>query len=691
MRLRHTAVRAVVALITAGHATAAPAPPRFETGVTLVTLSAFVTDREGKAIPGLAAADFEVLDDGKPAAIVQFQEVDALARVPAAAGGSWAIQAASRRQFLFLFDLSFSHPAGIVRARKAARRLAESGLAASDLAGVATFSIRRGMRMLLGLTTDRQQLARAIEMLDVLDVERAPDALALTYELGSGSEPPRSERKPGWEEHLAAQGALMAGGEAALYSHGVASFLSGVEQIAQVLGAVRGRKQVVLLSAGYSDISGAGAGGGGLAAAGGSIGVFDIARLRRLYDAITRAFAAADAVVHTVDVSGLFAPGDIGAPFRIGGGSRVGSGRESLRQISMYTGGQWIKDSNDIEGALREVIDRSRHYYVIAIEPAAKGEGKHHKLRVRTRVAGATVSHRKGYVERGVAAVLDAEARRIQAAEAIAKGLSGGDLILRAVAVPYRDAEGRSTLPVTLELDGPSVLGSRSSGTLSLEIYGYAFDEKEYVVDTMTLTPTLDLATIAPRLREGGLQFHTAFVLPPGTADLRFLVHDVSTGRTGALRVEVAVPSFAPDTIALSPPLVRADVRPVLVKAPSRSVSAPEMPCRVGDDVLVPQALPRLSNGRTASVCVLAFSPTPFDAKSSFEISAHLLDASAARVPLGAPPVVAAVVGEADGFRRFLLKLTPTGVAPGDYTLHVRLKDPLVSEAVESSQPVRID
>jgi hypothetical protein len=53
--------------------------------------------------------------------------------------------------------------------------------------------------------------------------------------------------------------------------------------------------------------------------------------------------------------------------------------------------------------------------------------------------------------------------------------------------------------------------------------------------------------------------------------------------------------------------------------------------------------------------------------------------------------VVAAVVGEADGFRRFLLKLTPTGVAPGDYTLHVRLKDPLVSEAVESSQPVRID
>src|SRR5687768_16177301 len=135
MRLAHAVARAFVAVAFVAEAAAAP-PPRFEAGVTLVTLSAFVTDREGKAIPGLTAADFEVFDDGKPVTIVQFQEVDALARVPAAAGGSWAIQAASRRQFLFLFDLSFSSPAGIVRARKAALRVADNGLVPSDLAGV---------------------------------------------------------------------------------------------------------------------------------------------------------------------------------------------------------------------------------------------------------------------------------------------------------------------------------------------------------------------------------------------------------------------------------------------------------------------------------------------------------------------------------------------------------------------------
>jgi hypothetical protein len=89
-------------------------------------------------------------------------------------------------------------------------------------------------------------------------------------------------------------------------------------------------------------------------------------------------------------------------------------------------------------------------------------------------------------------------------------------------------------------------------------------------------------------------------------------------------------------------------------------------------------------------VCVLAFSPTPFDAKSAFQISAHLTDAGGARVPIGAPLALARVVAEPDGFRRFVLKMTPTGVPAGDYTLRVRLKDPLAPEATETAQVVHI-
>ena len=109
------------------------------------------------------------------------------------------------------------------------------------------------------------------------------------------------------------------------------------------------------------------------------------------------------------------------------------------------------------------------------------------------------------------------------------------------------------------------------------------------------------------------------------------------------------------------------------------------MPFRLDTDLFTPQGIPRLANGRTESVCVLAFSPTPFDAKSSFQISAHLTDHNGARVPLGAPLALARVVAEPDGFRRFVLKMTPTGVPAGDYTFRVRLKDPLSAEAAETT------
>jgi VWFA-related protein len=667
---------------------AAPAPARFEADVTLVTLAVFVTDGRGQPVPGLTAADFEVRDDGRPSAVVHCREVDASDRMPAGPSVLPAIQAAARRQFLFLFDLSFAHPAGIVRARNAARRTAEAGLAPSDLAGVATVQAQGGVRVLLGLTTDRRQLMRALDTLGLRDGPRAADALGLTYEFGSGPSAGGDAGKPGWEEHLAAQQQAMKRGERAAYSRGVFGFLSGLEGLARTLGAVHGRKQVLLLSAGYDPTVLVGAQGAGPDV--GEMGdrMLDLGRLRGAMDDVTRAFAASDTVVHAVDVGGLVAPGDLTNVARPG---LALDGRESLRQISAVTGGRFVRDTNDLATALRQVVDGSRRYYVLAIEPWRRRPGRFHRLQVRVRAGGGTVSHRTGYIEAPAVRTADAATRRLQAAEAIAKGLSGGDIALRAVAVPYRDADGRVTLPVVLEIDGATLLDGRSSGTVTLEVYGYAFDAHEAVLDAMTLKPTVDVPRLGARIRESGFQIHTAFAVPRGRADLRFLVHDVTSGRTGSLRVALVVPEFAPGSVALSPPLVTADARErVVVIAPSRLIAAPEMPFDVAAERFAPQAFPRLVNGRADAVVLLAFTPTPFDAKSLFEISAHFRDPDGARVPIGAPLVISKVVAGADGFRRFFLEVTPMGVPPGAYTLHVRLKDPLVRETAETTQAIHV-
>lgn len=707
-RLRIVLPALLAAAPLAAQAPAPPVvtPPRFESAVALVTLPVFVTGKDGKPVGGLSAADFEVTDDGKPAAIAAVQEIDVLEALPASAIHSSSVQAAARRQFLFLFDLSFSNPAGIVRARNAALKFVQEGLVRSDLAGVATYSVNNGVRLLLGLTTDREQFARAVDTLGVLQAQRAVDPLSLTYELSHDAANASSEAATGtkqdeWIEHVREQVLAIRRGEEAQYAQRVGDFLGGLQRLARALDAVRGRKQVILLSGGFDQTALMGAQGEQAAQDSRAVtegrlwevqseSRFGDAKARSGMDDMVKAFATADAVVHAVDVSGLVARGD---PSESVPGMRIGGGRESLTQIANLTGGRLVKDTNDVAAALTEVVEASRRYYVLAIEPVSKGPGKFHRLKVRVKGRGLDVSHRTGYVEPApITALADAQTRRMQAAEAIAKGITGGDIDVRVVAVPYRDAQGKLTLPVVLEVDGASLIRDGASGDMPLEVYGYAFDEKGTVVDLMALTPTLSLSKLGARVRETGMQFHTAFAVKPGKVDLRFLVRDAASGRMGSRRVEVVVPPFEAGATHLSPPLFMTDpAQRVVLQTPSRNNPAPEMPFRVDTDLFTPQGIPRLVNGRSDSVVVLAFSPTPFDAKSSFQISAHLTDDTGARVPLGAPLSLARVVAEPDGFRRFVLKMTPTGVPVGDYTFRVRLKDPLSTEATETAQAVHIN
>lgn len=703
LRIVVPALLAAAPLAAQAPAPPAVTPPRFETAVALVTLPVFVTGKDGKPVSGLTAADFEVTDDGKATAIAGVQEIDVLEPLPPSAMVSPSVQAAARRQFLFLFDLSFSNPAGIVRSRAAALKFAREGLAPSDLAGVATFSIRDGVRLLLGLTTDREQFARAVDTLGVLHVQKIVDPLALTYELLPAAADPLADlgsQDAAWNAHFREQARLLSRGESAQYAQRVDDFLGGLQRLAHALDAVRGRKQVVLLSAGFDQTALLGAQGQQASQDSRAItegrlwevqseSRFGDAKARSAMDEMAKAFAASDAVVHAVDVSGLLARGDVQEAVP---GQRIGGGREALGQIAGLTGGRLVKDTNDVGQALGEIVEASRRYYVLAIEPVARAPGRFHRLKVRVRGRGVDVSHRAGYVEPAPFATLDAQTRRMQAAEAIAKGITGGEIDVRVVAVPYRDAQGRVTLPVVLEVDGDDLVRDGAGGDLPLEVYGYAFDERGSVVDLMAVTPTLTLTKVGARLRESGMQFHTAFVVEPGRVDLRFLVRDAASGRIGSRRVEVVVPPFEVGTVKLSSPLFMSDpAERVVLPVPSRRNATPEMPFHVDADRFTPQGIPRLANGRSDSVVVLAFSPTPFDAKSSFQLSAYLTDAGGARVPLGAPVSLARVVGEPDGFRRFVLKVTPTGVAAGEYTFHVRLKDPLADETAETTQAVRVD
>ncbi len=622
--------------------------PTFPTTITVVSLPVFATGPDGRAVPDLRAEDFEVFDDGKPAAVVGFRALDATDP-----GLAEKVQEApaARRQFLLLFDLSFTGVHGLVKARKAALDFVVHGLAPMDLAGVATYSATHGMNLLLNFSGDRAQIRRAVDSLGVLQLDRRADPLGLVYDLrevgaalADTVEPTSTnlgEDAYRWIQTLYRQA------ERQGYGDRVSGFIEGLGGLAQALEAVQGRKQVILLSAGFD---GSLLVGNQRAAASsdseaiirgriwevGPDDRFGDPGIRSRMEKVVQTFAKSDAVVHAVDLGGLQAEGDVGHA----GPSprRPGNGQDSRSRIAELSGGRLFKDTNDVGVALDEILEMSRYYYLLAFEPTStKPPGSFHKLKVRVKRKGLHLAHRSGYFERKPYDALTPLAREFEAAEIIAKGVVGGR-----------------------------------------------------VADAVTLAATLDLAKTAPRIRHG-LQCHASFKLPAGKYDLRFLVREAQTGRSGTVWLQVIVPSFDAAGVALLPPLFMDDVQDWLVLRMSGQTTSKEgSPLRVASEPFVPRGRPRLMNGRAERICLLAYDGGHrYDPSAAFEITPRLVDGNGTQVPLRSVQILRSV---AEGsYRWFVLTVSPTGLVPGEYTLLARLHDPDSGRTSEAFQKVHVE
>ena len=681
-------------------------PPTFGAEVTLVTVPVFVTDKSGKAVPGLTAADFEVEEQGRKAPVVAFLPVDAMQAAVVADEANGRLQAAARRQFLLLFDLTFSTPTGIMRARKAASDFVRESLAPSDLAAVATFG-QSGVKVLVAFTPDREQVTHAVEELGLVETQpRQRDPLSIAYELGVrrwgvGFGDAASEDKDPMTQNLIAMAKLMARGDQAYYRQRVEGFVDGLEQLVRMLDSVQGRKQMVMLSAGFdSSVLGGATGQESQEAAEAVVRgqsweaksdrYFGDSKVRDSLDKLFRAVAATDTVIHSVDVSGL----------AVGGGSAAevlpqpaGRGKDTLAQFAVNTGGRFIADANDLRAGLEELLAATRYYYVLGFEPQNPGDkpDKPRKLKVRVRGQGLSVSHRRGYVLKPRDTEASPAAGTMRAAESIVKGLSGGAIALSAVAVPYRDAKGALSLPVILQADGRSLGGDAKAKQLRLELFGYAFDGDGQLRDVVTLSSAVDLGSVKAALDAKGLQFITSFAVQTGPVDLRFLVRDKATQRMGSLRLRVEMPEAEGDELVLSPPLAMDDPRTrVVLPAPSRGLPALEIPFRLAEAPFTAEPRPSFANGAAREVCVMAWGGDLRAAVDRLpELALQLIDASGTAHAVSLDGV--RVVPDADGVGRYVLKLRPTGVPPGGYVLRVSLRDPESGAVGRSELAVQVE
>ncbi len=659
--------------------------------------------KDGEPVRGLTAKDFEVYDGRRKVNVTGFELLDlaAPAGLPSA-----QVPVAARRHFLMLFDLSFSEPKSIVKAREAAANVVD-GLHPTDLVAVATYSSLSGPQLVLGFTPDRRQIAKALATLGLPKlIDRSPDPLRLVlsqteYQLATNPTPQASGRMAEAKEaveafkqenlidNLKTIAANSEHADRAAQQQMVRNLTGSFSGLAKLMGEVSGRKYVVYLSEGYDSslvsgkAPGPGAAGGqtedeptpvdvgnseritAATDASGADEKFGDTRSQNAVEKMLEEFRRADCVIQAVDIGGLRASG-------AALGDQRASGRDALFNMAKSTGGELFENYNDLSAAMGQMLRRTGVTYVLSFQPEdLKTDGTFHKLRVELKNAprGARVVYRPGFYAPRPYKEQPVLQRLLETANDV-MGTESGAISSTVTAASFTGgSKGRANVPVVVEVDGPSLLAGKQDPTLPVEIYIYALDQNGSVQDFVTQTLGLDLTKAESQLRQTGLRYFANLELGPGKYSIRTLVRNGNTGGS-SLRVTdlVVPPQGAP---ALLPPIFQDAAPGRWINQPPQKKpgqAAPPYLFMLKGQAWVPTG--RLAAGQDARVILQGY-----NLGGDWKAEAKVLDAAGRELPGATLKLGEKEAGSGAEPARVTATFHPPNLPPGDYTLSVTVTD----------------
>lgn len=711
---RFPRIAALAALLLSPPLAAAETAPRSRpveasADVTLVEVPVHAIGPDGYPVRGLTKADFELTDEGKRVDVESLEVIDLEDFTkPLASPEEMPLPPAARRHFFLLFDLTFSQPVNLSRARSAARDFVLNGMKTGDLGAVATFDVERGLRLVLTFTPDRDQLAAAVETLGLPGlVSAAADPLALTVynpvytqgTLEAGISPDRGAGRTIGDTEVAdmlSTQSKLSEKVFDTYQQGrIREFSRAMGDLARTLSGVRGRKNVVYFSEGFDSklLSGhtgpeSGRGEGDRIVSGELWRVesedrYGRSEVKMHLEEMFQLFRRSDAVIQAVDVSGIRPAGssveasysgDAGPAGRLG--SR-GRGEDTLFYLADSTGGQLLKNSNEVSEHLEKLQQQTALVYLLVFSPRdLKEPGKYRSLKVKVTRPGVKVSARAGYYEPRPWSRLTAMEKRLAAAQQIAYGLPRTDIPIRAMAAPLPRPDGPgASVPVIFEVSGKGLLKDGPPDRANVEIYAYAVDRSLKVKDLVSQSLSLDLPKLRGALEASGVKFYGDLFLPPGSFWLKVLVRNADTGRTGLAIVPVSVPLPERKDLYLLPPLFHeAPGKWVMVKAPPRpNAPAPgPYPFVSGGDSFIPSVSPVVAEGGQTPLTLIAWR-LPDGAE--LEPAAEVRDVHGKPAGKATLSVTSRETSEVAGRQGLLCSFRPEGLGPGSYSLIVTLRD----------------
>lgn len=218
--------------------------------------------------------------------------------------------------------------------------------------------------------------------------------------------------------------------------------------------------------------------------------------------------------------------------------THLGDNFPTMDEFARRTGGRAFYNTNDIQGAIRQVIDGSRLTYLLAYYPTnTVWNGKFHKIKVKVDRPGVRLQYRDGYAALPEPPPTARTAvQKLDAAVLSPLDATGVSLVVRAT--PAKSAGAARKLVLQYWIDPRNITLSPDGGkwavrvTLVLE----QFDSRGKTLKGVSHNFDFDLDKDARKMfLAGGLRYTEALAIVPHAERLRFVVRDDPTERMGSL------------------------------------------------------------------------------------------------------------------------------------------------------------
>ena len=629
MRFWFLALTCTFLCLVSASAEQAQAPPgqpgvTFKTEVNYVDVDVIVTDQQGAFVKGLTKEDFEVFEDGRPQKVEILSIIDIPVDEPEerSEGTLFAgrpvvndvrtnARAGEGRLYVIVLDDLDTSLFRASTVKRAARQFVERHLDRNDVAAVVYTSGRTDAQQ--DFTSDRALLLAAVdkfagrklrsytldkidtyfEQLDALKRQaaatgydrEAANAGPMAY-TNTGSQSYGYSTDPGINPLTRGDGFPDQSSDSEDKERGQRTLgvLRVLRDLADFMGTMHGRRKALLLFSEGIDYP--------------TTDIFAAHEattvVRAMQDAITAA-ARGNVSFFGVDPRGLVGmsadavgelvlPGQVSDP-AVGGAALPGFvaelrlSQDSLQTLSEETGGFASVNANDPAPFFDRVVRANSTYYMLGYySPNHPRDGRFHKIEVRVKRPGTSVSARRGYAApRGKTPEERAADERRQILRGASKGgadgtsaelratlntpMQQGGVTMAVQAVPFRHTAKEASVAIAIEMDASGFqFEPRSNGTLfadTLELSYFSMNEQSKPL--LGLRHEVDL-TLRPdgyqRVQRVGLRMNPRITLAPGRYQLRIGLREKGNGSVGTVFYDIQVPDFAREPLSMSGMLI---------------------------------------------------------------------------------------------------------------------------------------